>query len=230
MYPNGFAEAGCQKCHGDQVLLPGAEEFNKGRQLYEAAGCWGCHNTVGFEDARNVGPKLEHLVAKTTPEWVARWIRDPKSFKQSTYMPRFWNLENNLDADVGARNDTEVAAIVAYIFDKAVPLSYGVVPAGDVDRGLELVEERGLSRLPHYDRGKSGRSGLVPHAGREPRGHRYQSQPRVSLQLAEGSPTLLGRHLHARPQVDGSGGRGHRRILDDAPERIVRAAFRASDR
>ena len=143
MYQNGMAEAGCQKCHGDQVLLPGAESFNRSRQLYEAAGCWGCHNTVGFEDKRNVGPKLEHIVAKTTPEWAARWIKNPKSFKQSTYMPRFWDLENNLDADIGARNGTEVAAIVSYIFDKAKPLSYGVVPAGDSERGREMVESVG---------------------------------------------------------------------------------------
>ena len=143
MYQNGMAEAGCQKCHGDQVLLPGAESFNLGRQLYEAAGCWGCHNTVGFEDTRNVGPKLEHIVAKTTPEWAARWIKNPKSFKQSTYMPRFWDLENNLDADIGARNQTEVAAIVAYIFDKAKPLDYDIVPAGNDERGRELVENVG---------------------------------------------------------------------------------------
>ncbi|TDI40910.1 MAG: c-type cytochrome [Acidobacteria bacterium] len=143
MYQNGMAEAGCQKCHGDQVLLPGAERFNLGRQLYEAAGCWGCHNTVGFEDRRNVGPKLEHLVAKTTPEWAARWLKNPKSFKQSTYMPRFWDLENNLDADIGARNQTEVAAIVAYVFDKAKPLDYGVVPDGNDERGRELVENVG---------------------------------------------------------------------------------------
>ena len=143
MYPNGMAEGGCQKCHGDQVLLPSAEEYNYSRQLYEAAGCWGCHNTVGFEDARNVGPNLAHVVAKTTPAWAARWVTDPKSFKQSTYMPRFWNLENNPDSEVGARNQTEVSAIVSYIFDKAQPLSYGVVPAGNVGRGLELVENVG---------------------------------------------------------------------------------------
>lgn len=143
MYPNGMAEAGCQKCHGDQVLLPGAEKFNRARQLYEAAGCWGCHNTDGFEGTRNVGPKLEHIVSKTTPEWAKRWVKDPKSFKKSNYMPRFWDLENNPDEEIGARNQTEVSAIVAYIFDKSTPLTYGDVPAGNVDRGRDLVENIG---------------------------------------------------------------------------------------
>ena len=144
MHSNGFAQAGCQKCHGSQVLLsPGGEEFNQSRQLYEAAGCWGCHNTVGFEDRRKVGPKLEHIVAKTTPEWVARWLQDPKSFKTSNYMPRFWNLENNLDEHTGSRNETEISAIVAYVFDKAKPLKYEVVPAGDVASGKALIESVG---------------------------------------------------------------------------------------
>jgi cytochrome c551/c552/cell division protein FtsB len=143
MYPNGMAEAGCIKCHGDQVLLTGADGFNYSRQLYETAGCWGCHNTDGFEDRRKVGPQLDHIVAKTTQEWAARWVRDPKKFKQSNYMPRFWNLANNKDEDVGARNDTEVAAIVEYIFDNAQPLEYGAVPSGNAERGQELVESVG---------------------------------------------------------------------------------------
>ena len=140
MYPNGFAEAGCIKCHEGQTLLPGAENFNESRALYEIAGCWGCHNTDGFEDRRKVGPKLEHIVSKTTPAWVARWVTDPKSFKQSTYMPRFWNLHNNLDSEIGARNETEVASIVSYLFDKAKPLEYSRVPAGSPESGEALVE------------------------------------------------------------------------------------------
>lgn len=143
MYPNGMAEAGCIKCHEDQVLLPGADGYNESRQLYEAAGCWGCHNTDGFEDRRKVGPNLEHVAAKTTRDWAARWVKNPKGFKQSTYMPRFWDLSNNRDEDVGARNDTEVAAIVGYVFDKAKPLEYGPVPSGSSDRGRELVESVG---------------------------------------------------------------------------------------
>jgi cytochrome c551/c552 len=143
MYPNGYAEAGCLKCHKDQVLLPGAEKFNESRMLYERAGCWGCHNTDGFEDRRKVGPKLLHITSKTTPEFAARWLKNPKSFKQSTYMPRFWNLDNNLDSEIGARNATEVASIVAYIFDKSEPLSFGSVPPGDAASGKALFESVG---------------------------------------------------------------------------------------
>ncbi len=143
MYPNGFAEAGCLKCHKDEVLLPGASSFNQSRMLYEQAGCWGCHNTTGFEDRRKVGPNLQHIGSKTTEDWALRWVKDPKSFKTATYMPRFWNLENNLDSEIGARNATEVASIVSYIFSKSKPLSYGGVPSGDPTNGKALLETLG---------------------------------------------------------------------------------------
>ncbi len=143
MYPNGFAEAGCLKCHKDEVLLPGASSFNQSRMLYEQAGCWGCHNTTGFEDRRKVGPNLQHIASKTTEDWALRWVKDPKSFKTANYMPRFWNLENNLDSEIGARNATEVASIVSYIFSKSKPLSYGGVPGGDSANGKALLETLG---------------------------------------------------------------------------------------
>jgi cytochrome c551/c552 len=143
MYPNGFAEAGCLKCHKDQVLLPGAASFNQSRMLYEQAGCWGCHNTVGYEDRRKVGPNLQHIGSKTTMDWALRWVKDPKSFKTATYMPRFWDLENNPDSEMGARNATEVASIVSYVFAKSKPLTYGSVPGGDPARGKVLLESLG---------------------------------------------------------------------------------------
>jgi cytochrome c2 len=144
MFPVGTTESGCLKCHKNVVWIPEADLFNRGRDLYERAGCWGCHNTQGFENRRKVGPDLLHVASKTTPEWAARWVRDPKSFKTSTRMPRFWNLDNNPDSSVGARNDTEVASIVAYVFDKSEPLTYAaVVPPGSAVAGKELVESVG---------------------------------------------------------------------------------------
>jgi cytochrome c551/c552 len=143
MYPNGFAEAGCLRCHKDEVLLPGASNFNQSRMLYEQAGCWGCHNTTGFEDRRKVGPNLQHIASKTTADWALRWVKDPKSFKTATYMPRFWDLENNLDSEIGARNATEVVSIVSYILSKSKPLTYGSVPGGDPANGKVLLETLG---------------------------------------------------------------------------------------
>jgi len=152
MYPNGYAEAGCLRCHKDQVLLPGASSFNQSRMLFEQAGCWGCHNTTGFELRRKVGPNLQHVATKTTKDWALRWVKDPKSFKTATYMPRFWNLDNNLDTDVGTRNATEVATIVSYIFSKSKPLAYGTVPGGgDATNGKALFERVGCQGCHIYE-------------------------------------------------------------------------------
>jgi cbb3-type cytochrome oxidase cytochrome c subunit len=165
MYPNGYAEAGCLRCHKDQVQLPQADKFNESRMLYEVAGCWGCHNTDGFEDRRKVGPNLQHIAAKTTRDFAAKWVKDPKSFKQATFMPRFWNLENNLDSELGARNATEVAAIVEYVFSKAKPLSYGTVPAGDAVRGKGLVDSIGCLGCHIVDETEYGEVSLYRRRG-----------------------------------------------------------------
>ncbi len=146
MFPANLTEAGCIKCHRDQVFVPRAKHLNESRLTYELAGCYGCHNTAGFEDRRKRGPSLDRIATKTTPEFVARWVKDPKSFRHSTWMPRFWDLENNPDADQKARNDTEVAAIVEYIFEHAVDEpAYPAPPSGNPGRGETLFAETGCT-------------------------------------------------------------------------------------
>ncbi len=146
MFPANVTEAGCIKCHRDQVFVPQATHLNDSRLTYELAGCYGCHNTAGFEGKRKRGPSLNRIATKTTQDFVARWVKDPKSFRSSTWMPKFWDLENNPDADHGARNDTEVAAIVEYIFDRAADEpKYPAPPPGDAGRGETLFAEVGCT-------------------------------------------------------------------------------------
>ncbi len=42
-------EAGCQQCHAKEIVTPGGETLNKGRDLYMNKGCWGCHRFEGFD-------------------------------------------------------------------------------------------------------------------------------------------------------------------------------------
>jgi len=144
MYQANLTEAGCIKCHRDQVFIPGARQLNQSRMTYELSGCWGCHNTAGYEDKRNRGPSLKAIAHKTDRDFVARWIRDPKAFRQSTWMPTFWNLDNNPDSELQARNDTEVAAIVEYVFEHSTDdADYAAPPRGSAERGETLVNEIG---------------------------------------------------------------------------------------
>jgi cytochrome c2 len=46
-YPENV-EAGCLQCHERDRYLPGAETFNKARQLFQWRGCVGCHRHDGF--------------------------------------------------------------------------------------------------------------------------------------------------------------------------------------
>ena len=42
-------EAGCHQCHSREVVTPGGEILNQGRELYMNKGCWGCHRFEGFD-------------------------------------------------------------------------------------------------------------------------------------------------------------------------------------
>ena len=42
-------EAGCHQCHAKEVVTPGGETLNKGRELYMNKGCWGCHRFEGYD-------------------------------------------------------------------------------------------------------------------------------------------------------------------------------------
>ena len=49
MYHPENVEAGCQQCHGKEIVTVGGETLNKGRELYLNKGCWGCHRFEGFD-------------------------------------------------------------------------------------------------------------------------------------------------------------------------------------
>lgn len=44
---------------------------------------------------RKVGPSLARLDEKTNAEWIARWLKSPRSFRPDTKMPHFYGLSNN---------------------------------------------------------------------------------------------------------------------------------------
>ncbi|MEO6323056.1 MAG: c-type cytochrome, partial [Thermoanaerobaculia bacterium] len=143
MFPMKAVEAGCFRCHKSDTNHPKAEHLDQGRKLIENLGCWGCHNMKGFENLPRVGPTLTSLAAKTTPEWTARWLTNPKAFRHNTRMPRFFYLENFSSEEDRKKTDTMIAGVVSYLFEKSAQATYPPAPAGRAEQGKILFESLG---------------------------------------------------------------------------------------
>jgi len=143
MRPAAETEASCLKCHIGDTWIPDAPKLEYGLNLIENLGCYGCHQLDRFDDARRPGPSLQHVGAKTTPEWAFNWVMDPKSFRPNTPMPKFFDLANTSDDYWRERNRVEADAIVAYVFDSSSEIGLDAAPGGDAARGAELVNQVG---------------------------------------------------------------------------------------
>ena len=145
MLPTPMTEASCAKCHRETVFVPEGPKLSEAYGLYERAGCHACHKTRGFEDLRKPGPDLTKIASKLEPEWVERWIREPRAIKASTWMPRIWYNSNTSGPDDAVRNEAEIAAVTAYLFANSEEHEFAVASPrrGDAARGRELVESVG---------------------------------------------------------------------------------------
>lgn len=151
MLPTKFTEASCLKCHADAVELPGAEKLMRGKRLFRDFGCYGCHKATGMEDVTvggtlpRRGPSLKGLPGKTTADWTYRWIWDPKQFRPSTRMPRFFGQDNNKSGADEAREQAELAGIVAYLWTFGDAPKHPRLLGGDAARGRTVVESVGCT-------------------------------------------------------------------------------------
>ena len=125
--------------------IPDGPELSLAYGLYERAGCYACHTTRGFQGLRKPGPNLTKIGAKLTPEWVTRWIREPRAIKPSTWMPRIWYNANTNAPEDAPRNEAEIDAVVAYLFANSGEHEFAVAspPRGEATRGQEIVESVG---------------------------------------------------------------------------------------
>jgi cytochrome c oxidase subunit 2 len=83
---------------GAQDASPLVEE---GQRAFMRNGCHGCH-TVG-RVGTPLAPDLSHIGARYRPEYLVRWLRDPRSVRPSAHMPM---LE---------LTDAEIRALAAYL-------------------------------------------------------------------------------------------------------------------
>jgi cbb3-type cytochrome oxidase cytochrome c subunit len=152
MLPARFLQASCLKCHHQVTDVPQAEKLQAGYQRIVKYGCTGCHTIGGdgafgpdLTDERQVGPNLTHLASKVTPEWTARWIKNPHGFRPDSRMPRFYGVSNNDQPADQPKSDAEVQAITHYLFAKSTPPADFVDPPAknDPERGKSLFFQKG---------------------------------------------------------------------------------------
>ena len=144
MYKASMVEASCVKCHTGVAEIPEGKRINVARSLFMENGCNGCHLTKGFEKLPKVGPDLRHVSSKVTKEWAFKWVQNPKAFRPTTRMPRYFgNSNNNSPQDVD-RSNVEIRAMVEFIFSKSTPIEYAPQNlSGDAANGKKLVSDLG---------------------------------------------------------------------------------------
>lgn len=123
--------ASCQSCHSNQSFVKFGDRINKAKQLLGESGCFGCHEIKGFTDMPKIGPELNNMAAKTSAEWLFRWVRNPKDYNPHTRMPNF------------KFNDEQAAAITAFLWNTSMSSTYRpqrkISAGGNAARGKDLV-------------------------------------------------------------------------------------------
>lgn len=156
MLPASFTEASCVQCHKTSMDLIAADAptVSAGFQLVERYGCYSCHKIDWFPTKRRPGPTLTNLQSKLSSEFIASWITNPKSFRPTTWMPRFFHLENYAPGETVAISkygtgraiegrewdDAAIAAITEFLASRAPKQAMPALPvAGDAHRGRETM-------------------------------------------------------------------------------------------
>lgn len=95
MLPMKYIQASCAKCHS-AADLPQADFLARGRAVFEEQGCIGCHKLGGF--GGNVGPELDKVGAKRSPEWLAQHFKTPGKIVPGSGMPPLKRSEAEIEA------------------------------------------------------------------------------------------------------------------------------------
>lgn len=90
-----YIEASCAKCHA-AIDLPHASLLARGRAVFEEEGCIGCHKLGGF--GGNLGPELDKVGAKRSPEWLAKHLKSPAEVAPGSSMPPVKRSEADITA------------------------------------------------------------------------------------------------------------------------------------
>ena len=144
MLPAQYVEAGCFKCHSDNMPVVGAETLTLGMATFEKAGCYSCHSMDRWEDTPKPGPSLYKLASKADKDWVYRWIMEPRAFRHNTWMPHFFKKGNNSSPEDILRSEQETLAMTEYLYEYSEDYNLAKgLKSGDPENGALLVASYG---------------------------------------------------------------------------------------
>lgn len=106
---------------------------NQGRRLFETKGCIGCHSVAG--NGGKVGPALDDVGLRRTPEWIMQHFRDPQSVTPGSVMPKFGFSEGEVRA---------LTDFLLHLRDKQVSLSLPSL-ISPVERGRTVFLKYGCA-------------------------------------------------------------------------------------
>ncbi len=182
MFTKDFAYSACTQCHESEALSdrmaaqamaereprgPGAELMERGRHLFDSAGCLGCHvrNGTGGKlgpDVSFVGDKERHdfdfsHFGKNEPREVTHWLKrhflEPAEISPGTVMPDL------------KLSDEDASALTAYVLTfrrRDVPKAYLAAPAAGRPAKAELTGEQIYMQMCSACHGVDGRESDVP--------------------------------------------------------------------
>ena len=96
-----FMEANCAQCHTEDNFA-GTPHVNRGRKLFFAMNCYGCHRIEGLSEG-TLAPDLTEVGKKFRVDYLWESIVDPRANLATSFMPKF-NL-----------TDDEVKSLVIFL-------------------------------------------------------------------------------------------------------------------
>jgi mono/diheme cytochrome c family protein len=187
-----------------------ATVVQEGTSLYGESFCSSCHamqNAAGMLVGGNLGPELTRAGSKVKIDWLADWLRDPKTYDPETRMPHY-----RLDAK-------EVSLLIGFLSSKSdsdflgTTQLAGATPA-QIEHGKTLVIERGCANC-HAINGVKKPDNFAPELTL------VGSRPLEKILFAPGVPHTLADYIGAKirqPRSFGNALKMPQYIL--APEQI----------
>jgi mono/diheme cytochrome c family protein len=157
--------------------------------LYGASFCSSCHavqNEAGNLVGGTVGPELTRIGSKVNPEWLHRWLNNPRDYDPETAMPHY-----RLD-------EKQIALLSGFLLNKKdSDLLAGVhlapADADSVAHGKKLVTESGCAACHHIN-GVSAPQNFAPDLTRV--GSRALAQVVFAPGMKHDLPDYIAAKIH----------------------------------